>query len=467
MGTVLHVPSCVRLVRVEQRPNRRPGRAGSSQRDTVRIDGSPRSTETPVHRRDTEIVDTAAYAKRAKAPRRPRALLASALATTLWCATVVVTPILVCVILGWWQAGATGSVANVAAAAGVAWLSGHGVPVDIGPMHLSIPPLALTALIAWRLAKAAAGTTRAIGGRDTAAVRAAAGLVTIFYTGLVAGAAALCTTGPFTVDLLPALLHAVPLIIAATAFGAAREAGVLPWDTASVWLRRGLRTGMITVGALLACGAAATGVAFAVRGPVVADTLRVYGSESWIVALLSLLYLPNLAVWAAAYITGPGFAVGAGTAVQAELVELGPLPAFPVFAAVPNATLPAYATILIGLPLMLAAVFGVILTYRSPDLRVPRVTTAATVAAATAALALGLLAYLSGGAAGTDLLADLGPDPLAVAGIGGVQFLIGLVGAALIARLFAVHRRAAEAELVRRDTVVIPEPAPSRDDGLP
>jgi hypothetical protein len=412
------------------------------------------------------VVDTAAHVKRGKA-KRPRALFASALATTVWATTVVFTPILVVVILGWWQAGAEGSVATVAAAAGVAWLAGHGVPVDIGAIHLSVTPLALTVLVFWRLAKAAAGTTRAIGGRDTAAVRAAAGLITILYTGLVAGAAALCSTGPFAVDLLPALLHAVPLIAAATAYGAAREAGVLPWDTASVWMRRGLRTGMITAGALLACGAAATGVAFAVRGPVVADTLGLYGSESWIVAMISLLYLPNCAVWAAAYITGPGFAVGAGTAVQASMAELGPLPAFPVFAAVPTAPLPSYATILIGLPLMLAAVFGVILTYRSPDLRVPRVTTAATVAAATGAVVLGVLAYLSGGAAGVNLMADLGPDPLAVTGIAAVQFLIGLLGAALIARLFAVHRRAAEAELVRRDTVVIPEPAPNRDDALP
>jgi hypothetical protein len=34
-------------------------------------------------------------------------------------------------------------------------------------------------LIAWRLAKAAAATTRAIGGRDAGAVRAAAGLVSV------------------------------------------------------------------------------------------------------------------------------------------------------------------------------------------------------------------------------------------------------------------------------------------------
>lgn len=408
----------------------------------------------------------AAAPMRAKATRRPRALLASALATTAWAVTVVFTPILVCVILGWWQAGAEGPVSVVAAAAGTVWLTGHGAPVDIGPIHLSIAPLALTAVIAWRLAKAAAGTTRAIGGRDAAAVRAAAGLITILYTGLVAAAAALSGIGPFGVDVVPALLHAVPLTIAATAYGAAREAGVLPWDAASEWFRRGLRTGMITAGGVLAIAAAAVGAAFAVRGPVVADTLGVYGDEAWIVALMTLLFLPNLAVWAAAYIAGPGFAVGAGTAVQAELVELGPLPAFPAFAAVPNATLPDYATILIGLPLMLAAVFGVILTYRSPDLRLPRVTTAAVVAAATAAAVLGALSFLSGGDAGTARMAGLGPDPLAVAGVAGIQFLIGLVGAALVARLFAVHRRAAEAELVRRDTVVIPEPGAGPEDRL-
>ncbi|WP_051815576.1 cell division protein PerM, partial [Glycomyces tenuis] len=311
-----------------------------------------------------------------------------------------------------------------------------------------------------------AATTRAIGGKDAAAVRAAAGAVSILYIGLTAGVAALVSIGPFAVSVPRTLAWTAPFAVAATAFGAAREAGVLPWDRSSVWLRRGVRTGSLVVGALLAFGSAAVGVAFAVRGSAVADTLALYGSDAWAVALLSLLYLPNLAVWAVAYLCGPGFAVGTGTAVQAELVELGPLPAFPVFAAVPAGPLPASATILIGLPLMLASVFGVLLTYRSPDLRVPRVTTAAILAAAVAAALLAALAWLSGGAAGTDLLAEIGPDAWKVAAFGGVQILIGLVGAALVARLFAVHRRAAESELVRRDTVVIPEPAPSRDDAL-
>ncbi|WP_026925526.1 cell division protein PerM [Glycomyces arizonensis] len=422
------------------------------------------NTSSAAAQRDTVVVDPA---KRPAPSRRPRTLFASAAATVLWCATVVYTPILVLVILAWWLAGRAGDVSTVVAAAGVAWIAGHGVGADIGGIHLTVTPLLLTAVLAWRLAKAAAATTRAIGGKDAAAVRAAAGTVSILYIGLATGAAALVSTGPFTVSVAETLAYTAPFAVAATAFGAAREAGVLPWERSSVWLRRGVRTGALVVGALLACGSAAVGVAFAVRGGAVADTFGLYGSGAWAVALLSLLYLPNLAVWAVAYLCGPGFAVGVGTAVQVELVELGPLPAFPVFAAVPTGPLPASATILIGLPLMLAAVFGVVLTYRSPDLRVPRVTTAAILGAAVAAALLAALSWASGGAAGTDLLSRIGPDPWPVAMLGGVQILIGLVGAALVARLFAVHRRAAEAELVRRDTVVIPEPAPSRDDALP
>ncbi|MCH7232797.1 DUF6350 family protein [Glycomyces sp. L485] len=413
--------------------------------------------------RDTVVVDPSG---RAGTPRRPRTLLASSIATTLWCATVVYTPILVLVILAWWLTGREGDVSTVVAAAGVAWLAGHGAAVDIAGIHLTVTPLLLTAVLAWRLSKAAAGTVRAIGGKDAAAVRAAAGAVSILYIGLSAGAAALVSTGPFSVSVPGTLAYTAPFAVAVTAFGAAREAGVLAWDRSSVWLRRGVRSGALVVAALLAFGAAAVGAAFAVRGSAVADTFGLYGSGAWAVALLSLLYLPNLAIWAVAYICGPGFAVGTDTAVQAELVELNPLPAFPVFAAVPTEPLPASATILIGLPLMLAAVFGVLLTYRSPDLRVPRVTTAAILASGCAAALLAALAWMSGGAAGTGLLSRIGPDPWPVAGLGGLQILIGTVGSALVARLFAVHRRAAESELVRRDTVVIPEPAQGLDDAL-
>ena len=388
------------------------------------------------------------------------------MATVLWAATVVYTPILFLTVLAWWLTGRASSVGDVVAAAGAVWVAGHGVGVDIADLHLSVTPLLITAVVLWRIAKAAAAVTRAIKGVDAASARAAAGSVSILYIGLVVGVAALASSGPFSISALTALACSAPLTIAAAAYGSTREAGVLLWERQSVWLRRGVRSGALTVAALLAVGSALLGVSLAVHGSTVADTFALYGDGAWAVALLSLLYLPNFAIWAVAYIAGPGFAVGVDTAVQAEMVEIGPVPAFPPLAALPAGPLPAEATILVGLPLMLAALFGVLLTYRSPDLRGPRVTTAAILAAATAAALLGFLSWASGGAAGTARLAELGPEPGPVAALGGLQILIGTVGAALVARLFAVHRRAGESELVRRDTVVIPEPSPPYDQRL-
>src|SRR5260370_19522082 len=51
--------------------------------------------------------------------------------------------------------------------------------------------------------------------------------------------------------------------------------------------------------------------------------------------LAGLSYLPNAVFWAIAYMLGPGFAFGAGTAVSPSGSALGAVPAFPMLAALP------------------------------------------------------------------------------------------------------------------------------------
>ena len=51
--------------------------------------------------------------------------------------------------------------------------------------------------------------------------------------------------------------------------------------------------------------------------------------------LASLCYLPNSVIWAIAYMLGPGFAFGIGTAVSPSGSALGAVPAFPMLAALP------------------------------------------------------------------------------------------------------------------------------------
>jgi hypothetical protein len=48
------------------------------------------------------------------------------------------------------------------------------------------------------------------------------------------------------------------------------------------------------------------------------------------------LYVPTAAVWGAAYVVGPGFSVGGGTAVAIGGTTLGAVPAFPLLAALPQ-----------------------------------------------------------------------------------------------------------------------------------
>lgn len=53
-------------------------------------------------------------------------------------------------------------------------------------------------------------------------------------------------------------------------------------------------------------------------------------------SFVQILYLPNLVVWATAYISGVGFAVGSGSSFSSLSVSAQPLPALPVLGALPQ-----------------------------------------------------------------------------------------------------------------------------------
>ena len=93
-------------------------------------------------------------------------------------------------------------------------------------------------------------------------------------------------------------------------------------------MRDAVRTGGVAALLVIAAGAAATGLALALRAGVATDMLREYrtgvvGQAG--LALVCLVYAPNVAVWGASYLVGPGFAFGVGTTVSAAAVTLGPV----------------------------------------------------------------------------------------------------------------------------------------------
>jgi hypothetical protein len=135
------------------------------------------------------------------------------------------------------------------------------------------------------------------------------------------------------------------------------------------------------------------------------------------VTLGELAFLPNLVIWTCSWLVGPGFAIGTGSSVWPLGTSLGPLPAIPVLGALPSGEL-SLGFLGLVVPIVIGFLVGVILR--------PRVVTAGGERPGAALLAtglgvgivagalLGLLAWVSGGAAGPGRLAEVGPDALLV-----------------------------------------------------
>ena len=130
--------------------------------------------------------------------------------------------------------------------------------------------------------------------------------------------------------------------------------------------------------------------------------------------LAQLALLPNLVLWAASWLVGPGFALGTGSSVSPLGTSVGPLPSVPVLGIVPQGTLDlGYLGILV--PVVVSFVAAVALSPRVARIpepegrRWPWFLAAGLGMGVVGAVVLALLAVVSGGAAGPGRLADVGP----------------------------------------------------------
>ena len=96
----------------------------------------------------------------------------------------------------------------------------------------------------------------------------------------------------------------------------------------------------------------------------IGDVVRGLGLDAVggvVLAVAELAYLPNLVVWALAWLTGAGFAVGEGTHFAPDGVVGGALPAVPMLGALPAADIAGPATSLV--PLLVVAVGALVGLY--------------------------------------------------------------------------------------------------------
>ncbi|NJC70216.1 hypothetical protein HC031_10915 [Planosporangium thailandense] len=402
-------------------------------------------------------------------PVRRAPLALAATVTTGWAAIVSLGPVLVVVFLAQLASGAHAPFGRVLRIGLAGWLFAHGVELHtaIGPLGLA--PLALTVLAGWRVARAGVHTTRAIGGRRRGSPSVAltvAAAVGVVYGLLGAGLAALVTMPGLTVPASSAGLTLAVFGFVTALVGAAAESGayarLLRRCPAAV--RDATRTGVIAALLVLGAGAAAVGTSLALSGGAASKVLSAYdtGVAGQIgLTLLCVAYAPNLAVWAASYLIGPGFALGTGTVVSAGRVSLGTVPALPVLAAVPTRPQSGWAGLLLAVPLAAGMAAGWLLTRRrlrgaaagtgeaplaadgatGSPVGWGQLLVAAVLAGPVAGLALAFAAWASAGSLGGGHLAHIGPGVWPMAGIAAGLVAFGAVVAAAATKALIGTRR--------------------------
>lgn len=356
-------------------------------------------------------------------------------------------PLLLCVVLavvGWFaaDAGAHGTTRDALRVGADAWLLGLGAGLDLGGGAVTVVPLGITLLAlagAWR-----AGTT--LGRRDQVdddrSVALAVGLLVLAHSVLACGVAVLASTSTARTD--PALAVVGGAVVAFVGGGAGVLRGAGRWSALGDRVPAGVRVPLVraaevaaaALGLLVVASAALLAAAWALSFGSAANVLAALDlTTPDLVALtvVTVLAVPNLLVLAAAYLVGPGFAVGEGTSVAAGSVDLGPVPALPMFAALPDpGDQPAYLGVLVVVPALCALLAVVLLARRRPALEWEEALTTGIGGGVLAGLVLGIVAKLGSGAFGPGAMADVGPAAGSVTVMACVALgLGGGVGAAI------------------------------------
>jgi len=205
-------------------------------------------------------------------------------------------------------------------------------------------------------------------------------------------------------------------------------------------LNPGVRVGLSVVAVLIFSSSAliALGLGFGwvqVIGLYQGLGLSVLGGVMLTIGQLAIL--PNLIVYGASWISGSGFAIGTGSYVSPFAAELGPLPALPVFAALPTGGFER-GLIFILIP-VLAALIATFFVARHADqlrweygTRLSGALSLSLVAALTSAVAVYVVSLAASGSFGPGRFETVGAEPIIFALVVFVEVLVPSFLAALI-----------------------------------
>lgn len=343
----------------------------------------------------------------------------------LWAVALGVATLVIVVLIAWATDSRTGASAGAAIRAALqVWLAAHRVPLSVDGGTIAVAPLFLTLAFAFLVARAGAVLARGQHVVDGPGVLSVAFAVAMPYAGLATFVAAGARTSAVRPAPVAALGCAFLLGVVAAGWGAARGAGLVGelWHSLPERSRLPLGAGggafaVLTIGASLLM---LTGLVLHLgEASRMLDALGggVVGAAA--VVLLAIALLPNGAMCGVGYVAGPGFALGTGTSVTLTGAHTGPLPLFPLVAAVPRGPAPFPVELAVIAVLVGAGLVAAWLVARDDRPLVPSLIAAASAGAVTGLL-VAIAAALAGGPAGPGRMAAFGVSPwqagLAVAG---------------------------------------------------
>lgn len=342
-----------------------------------------------------------------------------------------------------------GSVLGPARLSAQAWLVGHGADLAAGGVVVAITPLGLTALLAVCVWYAACWAGRRVQVDSLARIAGVLAALVLSYTAAGVGLVLIGSSSGAEIGVGSAAPGVVGLSALVGAGGLLRTAGHgrLFHDVARFPSRAVLSGVGAGAAVLLAAGISTVGIAIAVdRAGFAALTESL--APSWTAGLglfvLSLLLLPNAALYAVAVLLGPGFAVGSGTTISAFGVTLGLVPGLPLVAALPDQpAVPLGALLALVVPVLCGLVVGAVLSRRLDDDVAPlRAAGWAVAAGLTLAVALGTAQWLAGGSLGEGGLAAIGAPPMATTAFAaGLLAIPAGLSAAVLRRRHSAYRR--------------------------
>ena len=314
--------------------------------------------------------------------------------------------------------------------ASAGWFLGHGASVAVGELSLSLAPLGLWLLallltvrgarrLLDRTERSAPGTTW-----PRALVRqvvpgfvlgyAAAGLLAWLLT--LAGPARPGFAAVLVVLGIPVLALAWALL---RRYVAGEECGVVgEWlDRLPRWLPRAVRPGVHGVAILLGLGTVLVVLMVAARWSTVSGLHAAVNAGlvgGVVLTAAQLLVLPNLAVFALAWLAGPGFQIADGSTITLAGAHPGLMPMIPVLGALPSdGAWSGWLILLLSVPVLAGGVIGWLACRSLARLSSWRTKLATALAAVvTSAAGLTVLAALGSGAVGVDRLSAVGTRPL-------------------------------------------------------